>query len=111
MKPCGCGCGEETAYIFKWGHHTRLFSNEEQSRRARHNDGSALRDKGTKDTYRKVGQRHEHRTVMEKKLGRPLQPGEIVHHVDEVKRNNDPDNLELTNRSDHIRHHLHRNHA
>lgn len=45
----------------------------------------------------------EHRLVMEKVLGRYLLPEEVVHHKDEDKQNNHPDNLELfaTNR-DHL---------
>ena len=34
-----------------------------------------------------------HRWVAENKLGRPLRPGEVVHHKDRDKLNNDPDNL------------------
>ena len=37
----------------------------------------------------------EHRLVMEKKLGRYLLPGEVVHHKDDDRANNDPDNLEV----------------
>lgn len=44
----------------------------------------------------------EHRAVMEKKLGRKLTSEEIVHHIDGNKLNNHPDNLVLTNRSEHI---------
>jgi hypothetical protein len=32
--------------------------------------------------------------VLEKKLGRPLEPNEIAHHMDENKDNDSPDNLE-----------------
>lgn len=61
--------------------------------------------RGRGNGYVKRDGRHEHRSVMERKLGRLLLPGEIVHHVDEIKGNNDPDNLELTNRVDHARLH------
>jgi hypothetical protein len=42
-----------------------------------------------------------HRYKMEQKLGRKLESHEIVHHKDENKRNNDPDNLEVLTNSDH----------
>lgn len=50
---------------------------------------------GTGDgvTYQKFYGRHEHRTVAEWKLGRPLKHGEVVHHIDGNKRNNTPENL------------------
>ena len=51
----------------------------------------------------KVG---EHIVVMEKKLGRKLRRGEIVHHRNETKTDNDPDNLVLyASQSQHIKHH------
>ncbi len=36
---------------------------------------------------------YEHQVVAETKLGRPLEPGEVVHHDDGNKRNNDPGNV------------------
>ena len=46
----------------------------------------------------------EHRLVMEQKLGRRLEPGEVVHHIDEDRTNNAPENLELfTSNGEHLR--------
>lgn len=45
----------------------------------------------------------EHRLKMEKKIGRYLQPGEEVHHIDGNKLNNNLNNLILfKNHSEHI---------
>lgn len=35
----------------------------------------------------------EHRVVAEEILGRPLKDGEVVHHIDRNRRNNDPSNI------------------
>jgi hypothetical protein len=49
---------------------------------------------------------YEHILVMENKIGRPLRPGEMVHHADENKGNNSPENLVLMeNRAAHNRAH------
>lgn len=48
----------------------------------------------------------EHILSAETKLGRPVQPHEVVHHEDEVKSNNAPENLGLfPSRGEHIRFH------
>lgn len=48
----------------------------------------------------------EHILVMEKKLGRYLEPGEIVHHRNHVKDDNRPENLYLTKNGTHIAEHF-----
>lgn len=49
--------------------------------------------RGDGKTYTKTYGRHTHRIVAEQILGRPLKQGEVVHHMDGNKRNNDPKNL------------------
>jgi len=41
----------------------------------------------------KAGYVFEHILVAEEKYGRPIVNGEIIHHLDHNKKNNDPDNL------------------
>lgn len=54
----------------------------------------------------KKGYVYRYQIVMELKLGRPLNPGEIVHHKDENQGNDQPDNLEVkASQSEHARLH------
>ena len=66
-------------------------------------------DNELKSRYRGVrvaGKRmDEHRYVASCILGRPLQPGEVVHHKDGNKLNNDPGNLEIMSATEHKRLH------
>lgn len=57
---------------------------------------------GEGKTYTKTYGVHTHRVVAEQILGRPLKKGEVVHHIDGDKRNNDPSNLMVfENQSEH----------
>lgn len=57
--------------------------------------------------YKKIKavNRDEHILIMEEYLGRPLEKGEIVHHLDENKQNNSIENIELCLLSVHSRYH------
>lgn len=57
-------------------------------------------------TYEKTFGRHTHRIVIEKLIGRPLAPGEVVHHIDCNLRNNNPKNLMLfSSQAEHLKWH------
>lgn len=66
------------------------------------------RGTGTKGYIRELTG-HQHRIVAEKMLGRKLRKGEIVHHKDENKHNNKPENLEVMTQAEHCRLHFKKN--
>lgn len=62
-----------------------------------------------RETYKvikyKGKSKDEHRLVMEKHLNRELKYNEVIHHIDEDKKNNHIENLRLMTRSEHSKLH------
>jgi hypothetical protein len=99
-------CEWKSCRRFLGGHKYKKFCNIRHAYNARlgvFKEGSKARYVTIRVDGKKV---YLHRWVMEQKLGRPLEYGEIVHHKDKNRLNNDPDNLELcTDQGAHMRHH------
>jgi len=56
--------------------------------------------------YWRIGKNHEHRIIMEALMGRKLGSNEVVHHIDENRLNNHPENLQMMTRAEHNRLHF-----
>lgn len=81
------------AYLFKYcdEHYSAMVRKGSTSRvPARYTDKH-----GYIQVFYKSKRVAEHRVIMEQKLGRPLIKNESVHHINGIRHDNRPDNLEL----------------
>jgi hypothetical protein len=122
VKVCECGCQEPTLLAeqterrighmrgqplrFILGHARRGRISERRLPWKRHDDRGYITRHVPDHPYANYkGDVYEHRLVMERVLGRYLVPGEEVHHWNEVKSDNHPENLVVLSKADHRRLH------
>ena len=100
-------CGEPY-HPFKLTSRTccRAHANALMARETAQKRSEKLKGRGNGLAYKKHMGRHEHRVVAEQLLGRALLPGEIVHHKDGNKLNNEPGNLEIMTQAEHVDQHF-----
>ena len=121
-KQCGCGCGSWINFsnkngelFFKQGHgrKNKSFKGEKRNQLADKNnnwkggkiiDGNGyvlIRQEGHPKALDRGKYVREHVLIMENKIGRYLQEGEIVHHINGIKSDNRLENLILMKTGKH----------
>jgi hypothetical protein len=120
MKNCGCGCGNTVERFFSPGHQNKgkkhSLETIKKTRRPMELNGrwkgGRIVEKFGYILIKKPSHPHcdykgyvrEHRIVMEKHLGRFLDPSEVVHHINHNPSDNRIENLFLCNsQSNHIK--------
>lgn len=111
VKLCKCGCGATVKNNYVSGHNLKNLVRTEEHNKAI----SKAQTKSWRETRKRfpAGSKKvnaqgyvtekvsngvwklEHTLVMEKKIGRKIKKGEVVHHIDGNRKNNRPSNLFL----------------
>lgn len=91
-KTDGCTNGPHSRSAFCVEHGARVPADTDWGTWRTNSAGYVYRSRQVNGAIKKQAQ---HRFVMEQELGRPLRKGENVHHINGVKDDNRPENLEL----------------
>ena len=114
VKFCECGCGKPTSLAKE----TKRSKGHVKGQPLRFVNGHNRKGRGKVAlTFNKAlgrwvincrdGSKYYYaKAVLENKIGRQLLPGEITHHMDDDKTNDEPGNLEvMSSQSEHATHH------
>jgi hypothetical protein len=95
--------GKKRVFSDEWKRNLSTSLRKSAELRAR---GTSIKPNGYVEYTRGPNKgRSVHAVAMEEHIGRRLLPNEVVHHIDDVKTNNDISNLKLMTRSEHASHH------
>ena len=83
-----------------------MFVNKNMSNEKHFNFLHGIMTNGYKRIRDGLDRKLEHRVIMEQHLGRKLESGECVHHINENKTDNRLENLVVLSRSEHQKLHL-----
>lgn len=107
-------CGKQVERIRKDGIKSKCCSHKcarSGKRRGAYNDKVEINGylyiyKPEHPNAMKRGYVAEHRLVLESKIGRYLKRDEVVHHINENKQDNRPENLQVMSSSEHTKLHV-----